>query len=62
MCLDPLLPCPSGGVLPWGITNCGVWPSWYALMCLGVLVLWVQMEMLDGRGYWGIDYIGFKKY
>ena len=61
MCLAPLLPCPSGGGLPWSVTHCWLRPGRYALMCLGVLDLWVQLEVIAERGCWDRDYLSLKK-
>ena len=61
MCLDLLLPRPSGGGLQWSVTHCGFRPGRYALLCLGVLVLWVQLGVLANRGCWGRDSLGLAK-
>ena len=62
MCLAPLLPSPYEGSFPWSVTDCGVQLGRYASLCLGVLVLWVQLGVLVERGCWGRVSLGLKKY
>ena len=61
MFLAPLIPCPYGGTFPWGVTHSGVRPYQFALLYVGVLALWVQLEMVAERGCLGVISLGLTK-
>ena len=59
--MDPLIPSTSGGEFPWGVTNLGVRPGQCDLLYIGVLALWVQLEMVNERGCWWRIFLGLPK-